>query len=114
MAAVVITLADRRVRKLVGDLMDIQSEIDQQARALLSGGDRSGVGLEKLLDEMEGVLKELGRNVPWIERPDLRRAVIQTCFAHEKWSRARLGSPEEREAAATYLSHLDTLSEVAL
>jgi hypothetical protein len=113
MGAVVITLADRRVRKLVGDLMDIQSEIDQQARALLAGG-RSDRSLEKLLDEMESVLKELGRNATWIERPDLRRAVIQTCFAHEKWSRARLGSAEEREAAATYLSHLDTLSEVAL
>lgn len=114
MAAVIITLADHRVRERVKVLLSIQEQIDAAARTLLGKrGKPLDKSLEKLLDEMDAVLKELKTNSSWIERPDLRRAVVQTVAAHAKWSRARLGSAEERDAAARYLESVDLLGEVA-
>lgn len=118
MTAIVITLADHRVRERVKTLLSIQDKIDTAARAIL-GKEKRGKSkppdesLEKLLDEMDAVLKELKTNSEWIGRSDLRRAVVQTVAAHAKWSRARLGSNEEREAAARYLESVDLLGEIA-
>ena len=117
MTAIVITLADHRVRERVKTLLSIQEQIDAAARTLLGKEGKSkplDKSLEKLLDEMDVVLKELKTNSSWIERPDLRRAVVQTVAAHAKWARARLGSAEERDAAARYLESVDLLGQVAL
>jgi hypothetical protein len=107
-----VTLADRRAERLVERLLGIQQRIDQCARVLLAGR-RCDVRLEVLLDDMDGVLRELGRTAPLVERPALRSAIERTCRAHASWSGARLGSAEERSAAATYLECVDDLAKIA-
>lgn len=112
LAVAPIPLADHRARRLVERLIGIQAQIDQSARLLLAGRP-SDARLEDLLDSMDTVLRELGRNALLVHSPELREAIDVTCRAHARWSRARLGSDEERSAAAVYLESVDQLAVVA-
>lgn len=112
MSAVPISLADHRARRLVDRLVAIQTRIDQSARVLLAGRPTE-VRLEVLLDDMDKVLSDLGRTARHVAREPLREAITRTCQAHGRWSRARLGSDEERTAAAIYLDSVDQLARVA-
>lgn len=108
-SAALISLADHRARRLVDRLVSIQVRIDQSARVLLAG-QRCDIKLEVLLDDMDRVLGELARTAPHVQRDPLRAAIERTCRAHLRWSRARLGSDEERSAAASYLDSVDQLA----
>lgn len=110
--AVTITLADHRARRLVERLLGLQSEIDYAARQLLSGR-RADARLEDLLDDVDRVLVDLARTARDVESRSLRDAIDATCRAHAKWSCARLGSEEERSAAAIYLESVDALAKAA-
>ncbi len=111
-ATQLISLADHRARRLVDQLLEIQGEIDQSARLLLAGRPCSA-HLEDLLDGMDHVLSELARTARRVDAPNLRDAIDLTCRAHACWSRARLGSDEERSAAAFYLESVDALARIA-
>lgn len=111
-AAALISLADHRARRLVDRLLGVQDEIDQSARLLLAGRP-CDARLEDLLDAMDRVLRELARTAEHVDAPHLRDAIDVTCRAHARWSRARLGSDEERSAAAIYLESVEALAKVA-
>jgi hypothetical protein len=111
-SAALISLADHRARRLVDRLVAIQTRIDQSARVLLAGRPAE-VRLEVLLDDMDRVLADLGRTARHVQAEPLREAITRTCQAHGRWSRARLGSDEERAAAAVYLDAVDHLARVA-
>jgi len=111
-SAATISLADHRARRLVDRLVTIQGRIDQSARVLLAGR-RCDVKLEVLLDDMDRILGDLARTAPHVRRDPLRAAIERTCRAHLRWSRARLGSDEERSAAAVYLESVDQLATLA-
>ena len=107
-----ISLADHRARRLIDRLVSIQVRIDQSARVLLAGR-RSAEKLETLLDDMDRVLRELDRTAEHVVSEDLRRGIEGTVTAHMRWSHARLGSDEERSAAALYLDSVDALARIA-
>lgn len=111
-SAQTISLADHRARRLVDRLVSIQTRIDQSARVLLAGRPNE-VRLEVLLDDMDKVLADLGRTAPYVRREALRHAIVRACQAHLRWSRARLGSDEERAAAALYLDAIDHLARTS-
>ncbi|MDQ3031715.1 MAG: hypothetical protein M3Y87_04800 [Myxococcota bacterium] len=111
-ATALISLADRRARRLVDRLLGIQGDIDQSARLLLAGRPCEAK-LEDLLDGMDRCLCDLARTAQHVDAPRLRDAIDVTCRAHARWSRARLGSDEERSAAAVYLESVDALAKVA-
>ncbi|MDQ3037798.1 MAG: hypothetical protein M3Y87_35720, partial [Myxococcota bacterium] len=92
-------------------LLSIQEEIDQSARLLLAGRP-CDTRLEDLLDSMDRTLRELARTAEHVDAFALREAIDVTCRAHARWSRARLGSDEERSAAAVYLESVDALAKV--
>lgn len=112
-ATQLISLADHRARRLVDQLLTIQGEIDTSARLLLAGRPADAC-LEDLLDGMDRVLAELERTARRVDAPNLREAIHVTCRAHACWSRARLGSEEERSAAAFYLESVDALAKITL
>ncbi len=86
--------------------------IDDHARMLIagSGGDRR---IEGLLEEMDGILADLDRTAAHIVSSSLKAAIERTVSAHTRWSRARMGSHEERTAAAAYLETVDALAATA-
>ncbi|AKF04021.1 Hypothetical protein I5071_55280 [Sandaracinus amylolyticus] len=93
-------------------LLEIQGEIDHAARQLLSGR-RAEARLEDLLDDIDRTLVDLARTARHVDSPALREAIDATCRAHARWSCARLGSEEERSAAAVYLESVDALAKAA-
>lgn len=111
-AASITSLADHRARRLVERLLQVQHRIDACARRLLAG-QRPELRLESLLDDMDVVLDELSRTAPRVTRASLKVAIERTCDAHLRWSKARLGSDEERSAASVYLDSVDALARAA-
>ena len=104
-----ISLADHRSRRLVDHLVQIQHRIDFCARMLLHGKP-CAIRLDDLLDEMDRVLVDLDRTAAHVTSDARRDAIRRTVEAHARWSRARLGSDEERSAAAVYLESVDALA----
>lgn len=111
MTAKVISLEDERAKRLVARLLDLQTQIDTAARKLLAG-QRVEDRLEDLLDNVEEVIGQLDQLAFRLTDTFLRRAIRATTLAHMSWSRARLGSEEERTAAAKYLESVDALAKV--
>lgn len=113
MSAVVINFADHRARSLVVELLTAQARIDETARDMLNGRTSGDEKLTDLLEHTERLLTSLSEIAPTVTGGELRKAIEATCRSYREWERARLGSPEEREAASTYLRNVDWLAFVS-
>lgn len=109
----VISFSDHKARALVKKLVAAQQDIDAAARVLLQGRRHTGEPLEKMLDRMDQVIRDLGRIEANIVDHELRHAIGVMRAAHQRWAKAKLGSDEERAAARVYLDTVDGLAKVA-
>lgn len=108
--AEIISFTDRYARKLGKRIAELQQEINDGAMALLGkGGGKPARSFEEALDELDDGMKRLALILDNVESEELRTAISAACRNHARWTRAKLGSDAERDAASDYLKSLDTL-----
>lgn len=108
----VISIAGAQAKHAVREMLAIQERIDINARLLLSGR-KAAEKLEDLLNELERTIDRLRGIAARVTDDDLRTAALTVCNRYSTWNQAKLGTQEERDAAAAYLSCLDELRRLA-